>query len=416
MYVLAFLDRVNIGFAKQAFQASTGLSNGAYAFGAGLFFVTYALLEIPSNLILHKVGARLWMARIMVSWGLTSAAMMFARGAASFYLLRALLGAAEAGFFPGVILYLSYWFPSKSLGRVLGIFYFGAPLAFIVGGPLSGLLMDLHGKAGLEGWQWIFLVEGLLACGMGFWAYFYLGDRPASAAWLPEGERHALTSALFSEERSKPAHRLMNLRGNLPLIHYTAIYFLIQMSVYGVVFYLPTQVAALLGTRIGVRVGLVAAVPWVCALVATYFMPRIAHRTGSYRGLAAMLLAISASGIAVSATGRPLVALIALCFAAAAFNAVQPLFWTFPMAYLGGTAAAGGFALVNAVGALGGFVAPNVKNWAEIRFASPRAALFVLAATTMLGALLVLLLTRSKQPGQRPLDPVTGSNDATEYR
>src|SRR5687768_3206267 len=161
MYVLSFLDRANIGFAKQAFQVSAGISDAAYAFGAGLFFLTYALFEVPSNLIMHRIGARLWMCRIMVTWGLVSAAMMFASGEIAFYFLRMLLGAAEAGFFPGVILYLTYWFPDRSRGQIMGLFYFGAPLAFILGGPLSGLLLEMHGAAGLEGWQWMFLIEGL---------------------------------------------------------------------------------------------------------------------------------------------------------------------------------------------------------------------------------------------------------------
>ena len=404
MYILAFLDRVNIGFAKQSFQASAGISDAAYALGAGLFFLTYAGFEVPSNLIMHRVGARRWMARIMVSWGLISAAMMFASGELSFYALRLLLGAAEAGFFPGVILYLTYWFPGRSRGQVLGLFYFGAPLAFIFGSPLSGLLLEMDGIGGLHGWQWMFLVEGLLASVVGVWAFFYLDDKPADASWLPAAEKRALSDVIAQEEQLKSAQGHAGFAAVLAdprVLHFVGIYFLIQMSVYGVIFYLPTQVGALLGKQVGVEVGLVTAIPWICALVAAFALPRHADRQGSHRTLGAVALAMSAVGIAISAGSGPAVALVALCFAAAGFIAVQPLFWTFPTGYLGGVAAAGGIALINALGALGGFVAPNVKAWADRSFGSPQAGLYVLACTTILGAALILAL--------RPGAPVAAS-------
>ena len=201
MYVLAFLDRANVGFAKKAFQLDTGISDAAFAFGAGIFFIGYALLEVPSNLIMHRVGARMWMCRIMVTWGLISATMAFASNEQLFYTLRFLLGAAEAGFFPGVILYLTYWFPAKDRGRAMGLFYFGAPLAFIFGSPLSGLLLEMDGMAGYKGWQWMFLVEGILASIVGVWAYFYLNNRPADAAWLSREEKVTLQAVIDSEGR-----------------------------------------------------------------------------------------------------------------------------------------------------------------------------------------------------------------------
>ena len=196
MYVVSFLDRANIGFAKLALQQSTGISEAAYALGAGLFFVSYALLEVPSNLILHRVGAKAWMSRIMVTWGLASAATMFATGPISFCLLRLLLGAAEAGFFPGVILYLTYWFPNNKRGQILGLFYLGAPLAFILGGPLSGSLLQLHGVGRLQGWQWMFLVEGLMSVVGGILTYWYLDDKPENARWMPAPEKTALMQQL----------------------------------------------------------------------------------------------------------------------------------------------------------------------------------------------------------------------------
>ena len=329
----------------------------------------------------------------MVTWGLISAAMSLTEGELSFYVLRLLLGAAEAGFFPGVILYLTYWFPQQQRGRVLGLFYFGAPIAFIVGGPLSGLLLEFHGPGGLEGWQWMFVVEGLLASVVGVWAWWYLQDRPQDAKWLSPAQRQALFEAMAAETRS------LDLAGRTALsrpftdprvLLLIGIYFLIQLSVYGVTFFLPTQVARLLDRNVGFAVGTVTAIPWVCAIVATFLLTRWADRCGAHRPLAAMSLLASAAGIAVSAHSPPLVAMVALCVAAAGFISAQPLFWTIPTRYLGGTAAAGGFALINALGALGGFVAPNVKTWADGYFGAPAAGLYGLAVTTAVGALLIM--------------------------
>lgn len=392
MYIMAFLDRANVGFAKQAFQADTGIGDAAFAFGAGVFFAGYALLEVPSNLIMHKIGARLWMCRIMVTWGLVSAAMMFAHNETTFYVLRFLLGVAEAGFFPGVILYLTYWFPSASRGKAMGFFYFGAPLAFIFGSPLSGLLLELDGFMGTHGWQWLFAVEGLMASVVGVWAYFYLDNRPADAKWLTPEERHQLQAVLDAEDSQKQAHgSLLKILCQPAVLYLCLIYLLIQASVYGVVFYLPSQVAGLLGTKVGLMVGLVSAVPWLCALLAAWKIPAIADRTGQRRTVAALTLVVSGLGIAASVTfASPLLGILALCFAASGFIAVQPVFWTFPGSFLAGAAAAGAIALINSFGALGGFIAPILKNWAEASFHSPAAGLYVLAVTTLIAAALIM--------------------------
>lgn len=400
MYVLAFLDRANIGFAKASFQASTGISDAAFAFGAGLFFVAYALLEPPSNLIMHRTGGRRWLSRIMVTWGLISAAMFLVRDATSFYVLRLLLGAAEAGFFPGVILYLTYWFPDEARGRILGLFYFGAPIAFILGGPVSGLLLEMHGFGGLEGWQWMFLIEGLAATAVGVWAWFYLNDRPAEATWLSPEERDALTAAIAAEAKSLEGRGLHGVGAfrEPRLLILIGAYFGIQMSVYGVTFYLPTQVARLLGVEVGLQVGLVSAIPWICAMAATFLATRWADRTGGHRAAAMGALLMSSVGIALSAQGAPLLALVGLCMAAAGFIAAQPLFWTFPPRLVGGVAAAGAFAVINATGSLGGFLAPNLKAWVEGRTHSPAAALYVLAATTLAAAGLIAFAPRANRP------------------
>jgi MFS family permease len=346
------------------------------------------------------VGARRWLSRIMVSWGLISAAMMFATNERIFYALRLLLGAAEAGFFPGVILYLTYWFPAPERGRIMGMFYFGAPLAFIIGGPISGLLMELNGALGLRGWQWMFLVEGMLAVIVGVWAFYYLTDRPVDAPWLAADQKRALHNAIAAEEAAKEAtgsHRLADLLKDRWVLFYCLIYFLIQVSVYGVVFALPSQVERLLGKKAGWEVGVVTAIPWLCALLAAYAVPRFARCAGRRRTAVTVLL-FSGCGLSLAGQPHPVLALAALCLGAAGFISVQPVFWTFPTERLAGIASAGGIALINSIGNLGGFVAPNVREHAERYFASPSAGLWVLAGVTVLAAVMMSFL--QERPGE----------------
>ncbi|WP_175874088.1 MFS transporter [Burkholderia sp. BCC0397] len=399
MYVIAFIDRANVGFAKAALQADTGLSNGAFAFGAGIFFISYAIFEVPSNLALHRFGARLWMSRIMVTWGLVSASMAFAHDATTFYALRVLLGAAEAGFFPGVILYLTYWFPRHVRAQAMGVFYFGLPLALVLGGPLSGLLLGLQAPFGLTPWQWMFVIEGLLASVVGVIAFFYLSDGPAQAGWLADDERRALLDALSQEDAAKLGHGPATLRDlfrSPRLAAFCLVYFTVQMSVYGVVFYLPTRIAELHGGKVDLGVGLITAIPWLCSLAVTRWTTRIADRTGEHRRLAALMLVCAGCGIAASTFFSSLVpVIVAFCFAASGFVSVQPLYWTLPTNYLGGVAAAGGIALINSLGNVGGFVAPNLKTWAEQAFANPHAGMLSLACIAFLGAVMLTLMRRA---------------------
>jgi MFS family permease len=399
MYMLAYLDRANLGFAKNAFQASTGISEAAYAFGVGIFSIAYSSIEVPSNILLHRFGARRWLSRIMVSWGLVSAAMAFVHTAFGFYCVRVLLGIAEAGFFPGAVYFLSRWFPDARRAGVMGIFYFGAPLSFVFGGPLSGLLLDADGVGGLHGWQWMFLVEGLLASLVGLIVLFKLPDSPYTARWLDPDEREALTAAIAEEDRQKQARHGVSsvLQGllNWRIVYLAAIYFLIQAAVYGVVYYLPPQVGHLLGRNVGFVVGLVTAIPWACALAASYFLPRLAERLGCRRQIGAVTMMTCAAGMALSVllAPTPLLALAALCLAVAGFIAVQPLFWTLPTAYLGGAAAASGLALVNTLGASAGFFSPMFRLWAENSFGAG-AGLYALSLTTLFGAGMILFTGR----------------------
>jgi sugar phosphate permease len=393
MYVLAFLDRANIGFAKQALQLDTGLSDTAFALGAGIFFLGYAAFEVPSNIIMHYVGARVWLARIMISWGIIAAGFAYATTETSFLVLRVLLGIAEAGFFPGIIYYLTFWFSARRRSSVMGLFYFGAPLSFILGSPLSGLLLDLDGMLGFHGWQWMFAVEGILASIVGIWALRYLVDRPQQAEWIPADEKMALIAELEEENAGKKKEHAsaLSVLGNFKVWYLCAIYFMIQISVYGVTFYLPTQVAGFLGKKVGLMVGLVSAIPWICALLANATIPRYSDRSGKRGILAALLMTCAGFGVYGSATNYPVVGVLALCIASAGYFSCQPIFWTMPTRFLSGVGAASAIALINSIGNLGGFIAPNLRVWAEQTFHSSAAGLYALGSASFICALLFLL-------------------------
>lgn len=380
-----------MGFAKVAFQADTGISDAAFAFGAGVFFVGYALLEVPSNLIMHRIGARIWMCRIMVTWGLVSAAMMFAHNEIIFYVLRFLLGVAEAGFSPASFCTS----PTGSRRHTVR-----KPWAFSTSArrwPLS-LAAPVGPAAGARWHGWLARLavavcgRGLMAVAVGIWAYFYLTNRPADATWLTDDERRQVQEIIASEERAKGGnpHSLLAALCQPRVLYLALIYLLIQASVYGVVFYLPSQVAGLLGARWACRSAW-SRPSWLCALLAAWWVPGFAQRSQKPRTVASVTLLVAAIGMAASVSfSSPLLGVAALCFAAAGFIAVQPVFWTFPVNTLAGAAAAGGIALINSLGAVGGFVAPIVKNWAEGHFHSPASGLYLLAGTTVLAALLVL--------------------------
>ena len=406
MFAMAIIDRSNIGFAKHALQADTGLSNAAFALGAGIFFIGYAVFEVPSNLMLHKIGARIWLSRIMVTWGLVSAAMMFAHDETSFYILRFLLGVAEAGLSPGVVLYLTYWFPQNQRGSAYGIYYFGVPVSLMVGGPVSGWLLE-SAQFGLTGWQWMFVTEGLAASIIGVFAFFYLTDKPRDAKWLNTEEKAAIEHELEKEQLQKANKGPSSWRAamfNPVVLYFTLIYFTIQVSVYGVLFYLPTRIAELLGTGIGLKVGALTSIPWIATVCMLYLVTRHADRKGQQTRYAALMLALAAVGMVGSTlSGNLVLVIVAFCVAAAGFITVQPLFWTLPTRFLGGAAAASGIAVIGALGNLGGFLAPTVKTWAEGYFNNPHAGMYFLAGMAVLGALMLIRSARTgHEPGKLP--------------
>jgi MFS family permease len=326
---------------------------------------------------------------------------MFVQGEISLYIIRILLGAFEAGFFPGVILYLTYWFPDRVRAGITGLFFFGAPLSFIFGGPASGLLLGLDGALGLYGYQWMFLIEGLAATLVGIWAYFYLDDRPEHAKWLPAEEKAALIDAIQLEQTAKVSHGpsgMLSAMMNPTVLFFSLIFFLIQMGVSVALFYLPEQIARLLGTKVGLAVGLVIAIPWSCALISTYFVPKLAERHKRLRLYGAASLAAAALGMLLSGTAPPLLALALLCIAVAGLWGAQPIFWTLLTTYLGGAAAVTGIALVNTIANIGNFVSPNVKAWADKTFESDVAGLMLLSGFVVLAAICFLFAGRERTP------------------
>lgn len=402
LYVLAFLDRSNIGFAKNAYQLDTGLSDEAFAFGAGVFFVVYAFLGAPANLMMRKIGARAWISITTLVWGALSACMGFADTEMKFIIIRVLLGIAEAGFFPGMIYLTSQWFPEKKRASIMGLFYMGAPFALTIGSPISGALLEMHGFLNQPGWFWMFIIEGIIALLAGIFTYFFLDNSPATARFLDNDEKQLLIEQLKSEESVKTSSKLSDAFTNGKVWYLAIIYMIIQISVYGLTFFLPTTVAELMGTTVGFKASLVTAIPWLAALIGTYFIPRYADKTQKHINIASITLFIAGVGMLGAAliSNSPTLSIIGLCFAAMGFIAVQPIFWTFPTRLLTGAALAAGIGFVNMFGAFGGFFAPMIKVYADKAFQNTMAGLLTLGIITVVGAIAIWMLHAIKSEKQ----------------
>lgn len=396
MLIMAFLDRVNIGFVKIAYQANTGIGDAAYAFGAGIFFLGYALFEVPSNLIMHKVGARVWLARIMVTWGIVSSAMMFAHTETSFYVIRFLLGLAEAGFYPGALLFLTYWFPSKDRARATGLFYLGVPLSLVLGSPLSGLLLQYDGIFGLTNWQTLFLVEGLGASLIGLIAFFYLCDSPRKAKWLTSAEQEALTAEIAREEALKEQqvkHTALGILKDPRVLAFISVYFCLQVGTASFTFYFPAKLASLLGGQVNLNVGLLLAIPWICSAIATRIATVYADRHDNHRAVATAMIAIGViASASIVLTNNPWILLVAFCFAVPGLTSSQPVFWSLPTRYLSGTGAASGIAFIVSIGNLGAFISPQIKTYAEKLVGGTSAGFVAVAALTAVSVVIMLCL------------------------
>ncbi|MFE1929010.1 MFS transporter [Streptomyces sp. NPDC059474] len=392
-YVASYLDRVNVGFAKLQMSDDLGFSEAAYGLGAGLFFIGYFILEVPSNLMLQRVGARTWIARIMISWGLVSAAFMFVTNEATFYVLRFLLGAAEAGFYPGVILYCTYWFPSYRRARVIAMFMSAIPVAGIFGNPLSGWIMDhFQGVNGWQGWQWMFLLEAVPALLVGVVTLFYLDDDVRAAKWLTDEEKSVVERAVADDT----THRTVDSRVwdafREPRVWLMClIYFCFVMGQYALTFWMPSFVKST-GIEGNFAIGVLSAVPFLAALVAMNLFGRSADKRRERRWHLVIPSLMGAVGFSLSAVwnGSTALSLTALSIAAAGVLTCAPLFWSLPTAFLGGTAAAAGLAMINSVGNLAGFVSPYMIGALKDATGSASIPMHVLALSLVVGAAAVL--------------------------
>lgn len=393
MYVMCFLDRSNIGFAKQAFQMDTGISDAAFALGAGIFFIGYAIFEVPSNIIMHRTGAKFWLMRIMVTWGLIAGSFAFVTNEIQFLILRVLLGVAEAGFIPAIVFYLTLWFTEEQRSSMMGLFWLGVPLAFIFGSPISGVLLDMNGVFNIKGWQWLFAIEGLFASLSGILIYKNLGNSPKDVNWLTKEEKSALSKALLKEIQSKKIETSGALSAlyNPKVWYMCLISFTVQIANNGFNFYFPTLVASLLGVKVGTLVGFISAIPWICCAAAMVTLPKLSDKTGSRGILSGFIIFASGIGYIISGTHLLILGIAAMCVVAACNVACQPIYWTMPSRFLSGAGAASGIALINSMGNLGGFVAPNLKTWAEMTWASPTAGLYAMALFAFISAILLWL-------------------------
>jgi sugar phosphate permease len=403
MFVVNYIDRVNIGFAKDALEADSGIGAAAYGLGAGLFFITYAIFEVPSNLMLERYGARFWLTRIMVTWGLVSALMMFAHNETIFYVLRLALGIAEAGFFAGVIFYFTQWFPYATRGRANAALYSASTIAAVIAGPMSGALLSMHDVWGLRGWQWMFLIEGLAAVAVGVLVWFRLTSRPEDADWLTAEEKTAIIGKLAEEETS----RVDALGGEAPsrwsmlrdpqMLLFCFVYFAAQLAQYSVTFWLPSFVRDIGGLS-EFMIGIIAVVPFAAAFFAILIAGRISDATGLRRTVLASGFVLAAIGLVAAAIASPILAVVMLIVATVGFKVAASSFFVIPQQYLVGAMAAPGIALINSVGNLGGFFAPTLLGQVEQRTGSVSAGLLIVAGACVVAIIGSALLRYTAGP------------------
>ncbi len=397
-YFAAYLDRVNVGFAALTMNKTLGLSAEIFGIGSGIFFLGYFLFEIPSNLILSKVGARRWIGRILITWGLISAVTAFATGEWSFLGIRFLLGLAEAGFYPGIILYLTWWFPVQYRSRIIGIFMTAIPISIVTGSLVSSQILRLGDWGGLAGWQWLFILEALPAIVIGVVTLFFLTDTPAQATWLEPAQRDWLTQRLASERDEKEALRNYSLGETMrhPRVWLlTLVYFGQNVSGYGLVIFLP-QIVSRFGVGVGMN-GLISALPYAAAAIAMAWWGLHADRAGEHRFHTAAACFLNFAGLAACIfLQNPILMMIAIIFAQMGQSSIAPTFWALPTAMLSGTAAAGGIALINAVGNLGGFLGPYMMGAIKDATGSFPIALLSIAMGALVATIVLLVMGPEK--------------------
>ena len=403
-YFVAFLDRVNLSFAALTMNKDLNISSTVFGQAAGIFFISYFLLEVPSNLALARFGARRWIARIMFTWGIISGCMAFVVGDWSFAAVRFLLGAAEAGFFPGIIFYMTLWFPSAYRARIAGYFMAAIPLSSVLGAPLSNWLLGLDGVAGLAGWKWLFLLEAAPAVILAFAVLAVLTDRPAVANWLKADERAWLTRRLEAEDRNRVAARHYTLVQSLTdpkVLALSLVYFGVVACLYGTSFFLP-QIIKQFGLSNSDSIAL-SALPYVVGVVSSLTWGWLSDRTGNRRGMLLVSLALAALGTAgVGLVPDPTSKLVCLCIAAWGIYGSLPVFWTLPTAFLSGASAAGGIAIINALGNLSGYFGPSVMGYLKDRTGGFEAGLLALGAAGAVAFAVVLALSHDRRLEQAP--------------
>jgi ACS family tartrate transporter-like MFS transporter len=394
LYLVAFLDRVNVGFAALTMNVDLKFSPVVFGTGAGIFFIGYVLLGVPSNLMLHRFGARRWISGIMIFWGVISGAMAFIRSASDFYALRFLLGVAEAGFFPGMILYVTYWFPKSQRARILGAFMAALPLSSVIGAPISATLLDLN-VYGFRGWQWLFLLEGIPAVIAGVISLKYLSDRPEQATWLTGPERAVLIENL---QGSGPADQPSNARGALThsgVWTLSAVYFALLVALYGYTFWLP-QILHALGPFSYRQIGVLAMLPNIAAAPLMYAWGRHSDANSERRWHVALSLIIGGMGLSMAAwVHEPTFSLIALTVGAVGIYCALPVFWALPCNHLSGAFAAVGIAVINAVGNVGGYVGSSMMGYMKQASGGYTRGLAAFAAALVIAALLVISVEQS---------------------
>ncbi|MGX1349647.1 ACS family tartrate transporter-like MFS transporter [Bradyrhizobium elkanii] len=406
-YVLAYIDRINIGFAALRMNADLSISPYIFGFGAGVFFLSYFIFEIPSNLALAKFGARKWISRIMVSWGIISAAMAFVQGPTSFIIVRFLLGAAEAGFFPGVILYLTFWFPQQYRARIVAAFIVAVPVSLALGGPISTAILHMDGIAGLRGWQWLFILEGLPTALFGLVFLFVMPDRPRDATWLRADEREALQRAIDDEERAVAIAHGTSIRDALKdtrVLALSFIWFANTTANLGLAFFLP-QILKGLGLT-DIQTGITTSIPYVFGTLGILAFGYVSDKYNERRWTLCAALGLTAIGLLAAGllTGSFL-AVAVMAVAAIGIYGAKPPFWPLPTTFLTGSAAAAGIALINSIGNLGGFVGPYAIGWIKESTHSFEAGLYFLAGITLLAAALTPIVVNARFTSSQKSSP-----------
>lgn len=409
MFIVNYIDRVNIGFVRSHLETDLGIGAAAYGLGAGLFFIGYALFEVPSNMLLQRYGARVWLTRIMFTWGAAAMAMAFVQGETSFYVLRFILGAAEAGFFPGIIYYFTQWLPASERGKTMAVFLSGSAIASVISGPVSGALLHVSGL-GMHGWQWMFLIEGAASVVLCAFVWFWLQSHPRQAKWLSEEEREALVAAIAEEQRAREAVQvarpsMFKLLADRQIALFCFIYFSIALTIYGATFWLPSMIKKM-GNLGDFQVGLLNSIPWIISIIAMYGFAAMAGKWKFQQAWVALTLVIAAFGMFMSTTGGPVFAFVAICFAAIGFKAASALFWPIPQSYLDARIAAAVIALINSIGNLGGFVAPTAFGILEQTTGSIEGGLYGLAAASLIAAVVIFFArTAPGAKGKTPAKP-----------